>query len=163
MVQFDMDALQKELGLSQLEIENYKEAFDHFDADGGGTVTVDELEKALKLTGCGEGLDAKAMLAEVDHDDSGCVDFREFCQLMIRSQQQRVKDPMQEMREGFQAFDKDGSGTVSMQEIRHVLTHLGEHLDEEHWEVMEQMVRELDGDGDGEITYDEFLRLIAVE
>ena len=52
-----------------------------------------------------------------------CVDFREFCQLMIRSQKPMAKDPMQEMREGFQAFDKDGSGTVSIHGTPHHHRH----------------------------------------
>jgi|Transcript_27993 calmodulin len=156
-------SLGAELGLTDLEISRFKEAFTSFDRDGDGTVTVAELHLAIKRAGQDTTEEAvQEMIAEVDKDQSGEVCFKEFCQMMMKVQK-ATTDPSTEVQEGFKVFDKDGSGTVSIEEIKHVLTQVGEHLDEEHWQVMEQMLREVDGDGDGEITYPEFLQMIAVE
>eukprot|EP00667_Euglena_gracilis_P023675 EG_transcript_26834 len=158
------EAVARELGLSEFEVESFRDAFRAFDRDGDGTVTSKELHLAIKMAGATLTEEqVKQMMKEVDADGSGEVDFKEFCQLMLRFQKVSETDVITEIKEGFKAFDKDGSGTVSIYEIKHVLEQVGEYLDEDHWQVMEQMVKELDADGDGEITYDEFLQLIAAD
>jgi len=152
------------LGLTDFELENFREAFRAFDRDDDGTVTIKELYLAIKMAGATLPEEqVTKMMAEVDADGSGAVDFKEFCQLMLKFQRMSDTDAPTEIQEGFKAFDKDGSGTVSLYEIKHVLEQVGEYLDEEHWQVMEGMLRELDSNGDGEITYDEFLQLIAAD
>ena len=58
-------------------------SFGLFDADGGGSIDVNELGavmKSLKIEVTDE--ETKAMVAEVDADRSGNIDFDEFCELM---------------------------------------------------------------------------------
>lgn len=64
--------------------ENLHAAFEHFDADGSGFITREELEGALKEHGTGAALaeHIKTILAEVDKDNDGRIDYEEFCAMM---------------------------------------------------------------------------------
>lgn len=55
------------------------------------------------------------MVAEVDADGSGTVDFPEFLSLMSRKA--RDADSEEELREAFKVFDKDGNGFISAAEV----------------------------------------------
>ena len=55
------------------------------------------------------------MVAEVDADGSGTVDFPEFLSLMARKA--RDADSEEELREAFKVFDKDGNGFISAAEV----------------------------------------------
>ena len=69
---------------SDEEIKKLKEAFYHLDADGGGSIGVDELENPL----IGLGLAANTeevtkMVKDVDANRSGEVEFNEFLNIII--------------------------------------------------------------------------------
>lgn len=62
-----------------------KEAFDVFDRNGDGVITVEELEGVLSSLGMSEGKRAKAceeMIRKVDVDGDGMVNFDEFKRMM---------------------------------------------------------------------------------
>ena len=70
-------------GLSADEVEEIKEAFDIFDADQNGTISVNELLNAMKSL----GFDSKnpaiyKMIADFDADDNGVISFDEFLDMM---------------------------------------------------------------------------------
>jgi calmodulin len=87
------------------------------------------------------------MVAEVDADGNGTIDFKEFCALMARKLKQT--DTEEELREAFKVFDKDGNGYISAAELRHVMTNLGEKLTEEE---VAAMIMEADSNGDGQVS-----------
>lgn len=60
--------------------DNLIKAFEYFDTDGSGYITLDELESAIKQSG--EGIDARQILKEVDRDNDGRIDYEEFCIMM---------------------------------------------------------------------------------
>ncbi|KAI8470620.1 MAG: kinase-like domain-containing protein [Monoraphidium minutum] len=65
--------------------EHLHKAFQHFDADGSGYITVEELEAALAqqdgdVAALAEQI--KNILAEVDKDKDGRIDYEEFCVMM---------------------------------------------------------------------------------
>lgn len=95
------------------------------------------------------------MVAEVDQDGSGTIDFSEFLALMARKM--KDVDTEQEVKEAFAVFDKNNDGKISADELRVVMSKLGEKLSEEE---IDEMIREADLDGDGFIDYEEFVKLL---
>ncbi|GFQ06396.1 calmodulin-like protein 3 [Phtheirospermum japonicum] len=65
--------------------EDMREAFNVFDQNGDGFITVDELKSVLASLGLKQGRaaeDCKKMIMRVDADGDGMVDFSEFKQMM---------------------------------------------------------------------------------
>lgn len=92
--------------LTRAQVQEFKEAFDIFDVDGGGTITCEELSDVLRSLGqkpSKERLDA--MVGEMDADGDGAIDFAEFLTMMLRRMNEG--DPEQELRDVFAVFDKD--------------------------------------------------------
>ena len=98
------------------------------------------------------------MVAEVDVDRSGTIDFSEFLSLMSR--ELKDADAEEEVREAFAVFDKNNDGKISAEELQLVMAKLGEQLSPEE---VQEMIREADLDGDGSIDYAEFARLLHWE
>lgn len=67
------------------ELEDH---FNHFDTNANGTIDDKELGKLLKA--CGQHVpkkkDLKKMYALLDKDDSGTINFDEFCEMMLGKQ-----------------------------------------------------------------------------
>ena len=81
-----------------------QEAFDLFDRDGGGTISIEELKCLfrcfdIKLT----KNETKKLLLEHDSDQSGEIDFGEFVVMMSKIILQQEKDP--ELYESFKVFN----------------------------------------------------------
>ena len=98
------------------------------------------------------------MIAEVDTDGNGTVDFPEFLSLMAR--RMKDSDSEEELKEAFRVFDKDQNGFISAAELRHVMANLGERLTDAE---VDEMVREADVDGDGRINFDEFVKVMMAK
>ncbi|XP_048140400.1 calmodulin-like protein 3 [Rhodamnia argentea] len=67
------------------EEEDLREAFNVFDQNGDGFITVDELRSVLASLGLKQGRtleDCKRMIMKVDADGDGMVDYKEFKQMM---------------------------------------------------------------------------------
>ena len=61
----------------------FQEAFNLFDKDGDGTITIDELATVMKSLGQKPTLqELEDMIKEVDNDGNGEIDFQEFLDLM---------------------------------------------------------------------------------
>ena len=62
--------------------EHLKVAFEHFDLDGDGQITRNELKQSLAKMGISdEGIED--IIEEVDKDGSGSIDYNEFCTMMV--------------------------------------------------------------------------------
>lgn len=57
-------------------------AFQYFDKDSSGYITVDELEQALKKYGIDDDRTIKEIIAEVDTDHDGRINYDEFAAMM---------------------------------------------------------------------------------
>ena len=67
------------------EEEDMREAFNVFDQNGDGFITVDELRSVLQSLGLKQGRtleDCKRMIKMVDVDGDGMVNYKEFRQMM---------------------------------------------------------------------------------
>ncbi|KAF0926739.1 hypothetical protein E2562_027169 [Oryza meyeriana var. granulata] len=69
--------------MNRLEKEDHiYKAFEYFDKDHSGFITVDELEEALKKYDMGDEATIKEIIAEVDTDHDGRINYQEFVAMM---------------------------------------------------------------------------------
>ncbi len=145
--------------IPEFKLKDYREAFDLFDKDKDGGITAKELASVMRsLNQEPTEFEINEMIAEVDKDGNGVIDFSEFVELMSkRSKENDIED---EVINAFKVFDKDGQGQISCQELYHIMTTLGDKLTEEE---VEEMLREGDLDGNGFINYEEFVRMMMAK
>lgn len=121
-------------------------------------VTAKELSTVLKSLGHSPTeQELGEMIASVDTDGNGQIDFSEFLTMMARRMSE-VQGEDDDLRAAFKVFDKDGNGFISPQELRQVMINLGEKLSEEE---IDSMIREADSNGDGQVDFEEFARMMA--
>eukprot|EP00249_Psilotum_nudum_P012010 c23528_g1_i1 orf=199-648(+) len=143
--------------LNEEQMAELREAFNLFDKDRNGSITMEELGTVMRSLGQNPTkTELQNMINEVDVDGNGTVDFSEFLSLMAAKM--KDTDPEEELKEAFKVFDQDHNGYITASELSHVMINLGEKLTEEEvW----QMIREADADGDGQVNYDEFVRMMG--
>ncbi|TDL20345.1 calmodulin [Rickenella mellea] len=139
------------------QLSELKGAFQLFDKDNDGTISTDELGAVMRSVGR-EPTEAelKRMVAGVDADSNGKIEFSEFVVLM--EGQIRAEDLKEELRDAFRTFDADNDGFISAKEVRVVMGKLGERLSDQQ---VDEIVREADTNGDGKINYEEFVRMMG--
>merc|ERR1711939_842822 len=123
------------LGWDDEQIDEFKQAFYSFDEDGEGTIGREELGQLLEALG--ENLtppEVDEMMAEVDEDGSGQIDFDEFLGMM----QKKMSDD----------------------ELKHVVTDFcGKLTDAE----VNELLSEADISGDGLLAYEEFYKIMMFD
>ncbi len=144
-------------GLTEEEIMEIKEAFDLFDTDGGGTIDPKELKAAMTSL----GFEAKnqtiyQMIADLDADGSGAIDFDEFLELMTA----RIsdKDNREDIEKVFKLFDDEKTGFISIKNLRRVAKELGETMDDNE---LTEMIERADSDNDGLVTFEDFYNIMT--
>ena len=68
----------------------------------------------------------QAIVAEVDTDGSGEIDFDEFLVMMANKMGEQSME--EEIMDAFKLFDEDGSGSITLNELRNSMSKFGEHL-----------------------------------
>lgn len=146
--------------LTQEEIDACRESFVHFDRDGSGTIDKYELAKVLEAMGQ-KPTDEELfqMIAEVDNDHSGEIEFAEFLHV-IEAQKLRAAqfDDESDFIDAFVACggNADKTGHVERRMLVQLIKKdFGLPID------IDRMLDELDTDGSGEIEYDEFKALLS--
>ena len=72
--------------LTRAQVQEFKEAFDIFDVDGGGTITVEELEEVMKSLGQKPTkAQLEATVREIDADGDGEVEYEEVISFILSS------------------------------------------------------------------------------
>eukprot|EP00299_Pterocystis_sp_00344_P016708 c8379_g1_i1.p1 GENE.c8379_g1_i1~~c8379_g1_i1.p1 ORF type:complete len:607 (+),score=189.99 c8379_g1_i1:48-1868(+) len=146
----------EDLQLSEQQLSDFKSAFELFDKDGDGAITLSELQTVMgKLNLHPTIPQLRAMILEADVDGSGKIEFTDFVQLM--SNQYTPNNPDDEIYAAFKVFDRDGNGVITKEELREVMESLGEDLSKED---LDALMREADTDGNGQMDYQEFRSFI---
>lgn len=91
--------------------------------------------------------EVKKLIAEVDKEGKGVIEYSDFADLMSAKIAER--DPREEILKAFKLFDDDGTGKISLKNLRRVARELGEVMTDEE---LQEMIDEADRDGDGEIN-----------
>jgi Ca2+-binding EF-hand superfamily protein len=156
-----LTAMAKHLGDSAL-IQDLKEMFYALDPDGNGTITLDELRDGIQKMGVEVPEDLMKIMAEVDSDGSGEIDYSEFLAATLDRRHFMCEDVCWA---AFRTFDLDGNGQITKEELLEVLTgNASENIEEVlgmHRDEIEQIIRDADVDGDGEIDFEEFVLMMS--
>jgi solute carrier family 25 phosphate transporter 23/24/25/41 len=126
------------------EAQKLAAVFKKYDTDGSGSVSQRELSSALADMGSAQtpaGLDG--LMAQIDTDSSGELDFSEFKQLFGEARLRKV----------FLEMDTDGSGHISAAELDGALLQLGHRLSALQ---IRRILAKVDVDQSGEVSFKEF-------
>jgi len=142
--------------LTEEQKQEIREAFDLFDTDKSGSIDYHELKVAIRALGFDvKKEEVQRIMAEVDHEGSGQIEFPEF--LSIMTEKISSRDPDDEIKKAFQIFDGDGSGAISLKNMRRVAKELGENMTDDE---LQAMIDEFDRDQDGQINEAEFFSIM---
>merc|ERR1712110_295278 len=132
-------------GLTEEQIEEIREAFNLFDADSSGAIDIRELKAAMRALGFEvKKEELKKMIADIDNDGNGDIEFGEFLEMMTGKMGE--KDTREDIEKVFKLFDDDSTGKISLRNLRRVAEELGENIDDEE---LQDMINQADRDGDG--------------
>eukprot|EP01108_Squamamoeba_japonica_P000982 TRINITY_DN137_c0_g1_i1.p1 TRINITY_DN137_c0_g1~~TRINITY_DN137_c0_g1_i1.p1 ORF type:complete len:151 (+),score=23.59 TRINITY_DN137_c0_g1_i1:53-505(+) len=142
------------------QIAEFQTAFEMFDCDGSGAISVEELQQCLEKLGQRVELsEVFEMVREVDADGTGDVSFGEFLTMMANKFS--GEDLAKEIGDAFtNLFDRDGDGYLSAAELKYVMKTLGEDLTDKE---VEEMIIEADRDGDGQVSRTEFTNILMMK
>ena len=100
----------------------YQEAFNMFDKDLNGSIEAKEFGDVMKALGHNPTDDELAeMVAGIDTDGDGEIDFDEFLAMMLKQIENTNGDSEgvdAEMMAAFKMFDIDGDGSISKSELK---------------------------------------------
>ena len=98
------------------------------------------------------------MIADLDEDKSGELDFPEFFHLMIaKTDSANSKEKIHKL---FNLFDDDRTGYISLQNLQRVASDLAENADIEE---LTEMIQRADNDGDMAVTEEEFYHIVTTQ
>merc|ERR1712048_304483 len=144
-------------GLSADEVQEVKDAFDLFDTDSSGAVSVQELVEAMQSLGLEQKNEAVFnMIKEIDTDGSGELEFAEFLEMMTA--RLTNKTPRADIERVFKLFDVDRTNDISLDNLKRVANDLGEEISNEE---LQEMVQRNDVDKDGAWTLDDFYAVMT--
>jgi len=136
-----------------------QKAFDGF-AQGSGYITPEIVGQILKMMGTVFSEETLSeMIAEVDEDGSGQIEFEEFTILaanfIVEEDEEELK---KELKEAFRLYDKEGLGFIRTEQLKEILREIDDKLTEEE---LDGIIEEVDEDGSGTMDFDEFLAMMA--
>ena len=96
------------------------------------------------------------MIADMDEDGSGQIEFAEFLHLMTAHPD--VAGSKKNIKKIFDLFDDDRTETISLNNLRRVAEDLAETIDEEE---LTEMIKRADDNGDMNVSFDEFYHIVT--
>lgn len=144
--------------MTEDQISEFREAFNLFDQDLDGKITLKELIiilRALRFNLSEEEIITNCK--DYDPESNEQISFPLFLSIVAQHMSKETLDSEKELLEAFRIFDKDGSGFIPTIEFRHILTSLGEKLSNEEADAM---IKDADPHNIGKIDYVDFIKII---
>merc|ERR1712111_113843 len=159
----DFEEINEATNLANDEIKCLKVCFDLFDTKKQDYLSADDLGEIMRAMGFRPTEEELVdLVAEIDEDGSGQIEFPEFCQLCATF---LVEDPdietmKKELKDAFRIYDKNGEGFITTETLRELIGELLAPLTEEE---LEGIIEELDEDGSGSMDFDEFCEMMMTK
>ncbi|XP_050745844.1 troponin C isoform X25 [Drosophila biarmipes] len=133
-----------------------RNAFNAFDPEKNDYINTAMVGTILSMLG--HQLDDATLadiVAEVDEDGSGQIEFEEFTTWAARFLvEEDVEAMIAELKEAFRLYDKEGNGYITTG----VLRELDDKLTNDD---LDMMIEEIDSDGSGTVDFDEFMEVMT--
>lgn len=144
-------------GMKADEIEEIKEAFDMFDNDLSGAISVAELTSSFKSLGFDVAhSNVFEILKDLDKDGNGEIDFTEFLDLLATKLS--AENSREEIEKVFKMFDADRTGEISVENLMQVARTLGDDISPEN---LASVLQTSDVDQDGRLTFEDFYAIMT--
>lgn len=142
--------------LTDEQLAEIKEAFDLYDKNQQGKISVDMIGTVIRSVGRNPTQqEVKEMIEDADPEKTGFVTYEQFLKLVKRAPTRAELE--EEVQEAFKVFDKDNKGLIPLAELRHVLTTLGEKLTTDE---VDEVLKDAKVDKDGNINYITFVKML---
>lgn len=131
--------LVQQIDVPKEELDSYRAAFDLFDIDKQGTISVKEVCKIMKNFGNPMPEEhVRALFNKIDTSGDGEIEFDEFVSLMKEMEMEDENMDGDEvsvevLMKAFEAFDKDKKGKITMIEFNMIMTQLCPEFTEEEF------------------------------
>ena len=134
------------------DTDNLRTVFIHFDDNGDGRLTKDELIKGLNMILSQEESEKEVnrVMDIIDVDGNGFIEYEEFLRAGLDKDKLLTED---NLKTAFRLFDINTRNKVNSEELKQVLGHGSDNIDDNVWK---ELVDEIDLNKDGEISFDEF-------
>ncbi|KAI8037191.1 uncharacterized protein LOC128255695 [Drosophila gunungcola] len=139
--------------LTDAQIEEVREAFNLYDTEKTGWVSVKQLGGVMRALG--EMLteaEIYQLANECSSDFGGQVQFKDF--LYVMSKRLEEENSLVSLKTAFKIFDRNEVNHFTTAEIRTIMTNLGEKMSDED---LNEMFQDIDLDKDGKISFSEFV------
>ena len=144
--------------LTEQDIYELHDAFDIFDINCDGNISIDKLNSLLfSLKQYITKEELNNILKEEGLDKSETIDFNQFLKILGNKVNQKIIDEDEYLRNLFDTKDRNKNGVISLHELRYIVLHSNEEISEEDIELLMESV---DQDKDGFISYNEFLSIM---
>jgi len=146
--------------LDKDQIALLKKAFDTFDVEKKGSIGTQMVRTIFTMLGITTTEQIlNEIIAEVDTDGSGELEFEEFVTLAAKFMVEEDAEAMQqELKEAFRLYDKEGNGYISTKTLKEILKELDDKLTNDE---LDMIITEIDTDGSGTVDFDEFMEVMT--
>merc|ERR1712226_1409487 len=143
-------------GLGEEQVMEIKDAFDLFDKDRSGEITVGEMLDAMRSLGYDtEHGEAAEHVKNLDKDGSGALEFNEFYELLTaRFSENTSKEELQRV---FALFDTDKTGEISLSNMRAIADQVGDNVSDDE---LGDIVLKNDMNNDGKLGFEDFYAVL---
>eukprot|EP00794_Sanderia_malayensis_P015258 gene15258-16833_t len=129
---------------------DFKEAFAIFDKNGDGKISSNEIGDVLKKLGYQPSQEQLAkMLATVDLDGNGFLDFDEFKSMLVGNPISLSHE--KELEEIFKNMDKNGDGFIGAKELKQMMKNIGQKCSKNE---IKRMIQIADVNKDGKVDFE---------
>ncbi len=142
------------VGISDRDVELYKEIFDLFDSVGNGLLNPNDLRNALEMFGYHpkKGL-VYQIISDIDTEEIGGISFKEFIKIMTDQTRPCDEDTEESYERVFSYFDPENKGYVTKDDIQKVCMELNETLTDQE---LEDIMKKLDPETGDKCSFKSF-------
>lgn len=144
--------------LNDKEVKQLREAFNFFDKDGNGEITLAELKEVIKDQGLKiTDKELEKIMKNFGLQETDTIGFSEF---LAAAMDQKLYQNREVLWAAFSHFDTDKAGYITANNIREAMKRVGRKLTADE---INAMIAEVEKRKDDRITFEEFCALMKME